>query len=166
MPVSFLHSKSLIMTAILRTAPLRFHVVCGLLFALLLSGCGQAGPEKAIVKGKATFDNVPIEKGSIAFIPTGSNQGPSSGAIIEKGEYRTPDGNGPVLGPHRIEVTAHRAGKTVTVPGAAGATSGPSGGGTVETIEMYIPEKYNKKSELTLDVKSGENVMDLNLTSK
>ncbi len=135
--------------------------------ALLLSGCGSSsGPERAVMTGKVTLDDVPVEKGSIAFIPTGALSGPTTGAIIEKGEYKTTPDGGPILGPHRVEITAHRAGKTVTVPGAGGVTSGPSAGGSVETIEMYIPAKYNTKSELKVDVKAGTNTEDFKLTTK
>lgn len=140
----------------------------GLLVLLLLfaAGCGGAkGPERASVTGEVTFDGTPVESGSIAFIPDGQTEGPTSGALIEKGKYQTPKGSGPVLGTHRVEILAHRAGKNVEVAGIGGATSGASGTATVQETEMYIPEQYNKKSTLAITIKSGRNTENFELKS-
>ena len=134
---------------------------------VLVTGCGgPAGPEKATVMGKVTFDGAAVEKGSLAFIPTGQTKGPTAGAVIEKGEYRTLSGGGPVLGSHRVEITAYRTGQRLEIPGAGGATTGPSGASVVAETDMYIPEQYNKASTLTIDIKSGRNQGDFNLKSK
>lgn len=133
---------------------------------LIVSGCGRAGGlERATVTGQVTLDGVAVEKGSIAFIPDGQTTGPTAGAVIEKGKYRTQSGSGPVLGSHRVEIVAHRPGKQVEVAGVGGAATGPSAAGTVQEIEMYIPEQYNKKSTLTIAIKSGTNAQDFPLKS-
>ena len=136
------------------------------LVLLITIGCGRAsGPERASVSGQVTFDGVPVERGSIAFIPDGQTVGPTAGAVIEKGRYQVPRDAGPVLGTHRVEITAHRAGKQVDVAGVGGAATGPSAAGTVQETEMYIPEQYNKQSSLKATFKSGANVNDFPLKS-
>lgn len=137
----------------------------GVVCCSFVAGCGSSGPPKAEVSGTVTIDGEPVEHGTIAFIPAEGTQGPVSGATIQDGAYETPPGGGPVPGMHRVEITARRAAKSVEVPGAAGVTSGPSAASTVQVMEMYIPAKYNTKSELTLDVREGENSKDFDLTS-
>lgn len=133
--------------------------LCGL---LLTAGCGD-GISRGNVKGKVTFDGVPVLSGTIVFVPAEGTDAPSSGAAIEAGEYITTPDLGPAVGKYRVEITAHRVGETIEVAGAAGATSGPSGGGKVDKMEMYIPAKYNTNSELTYEVTPGENVKDFDL---
>lgn len=133
---------------------------------LIIAGCGgSSGPERVSVSGEVSFDGTPIESGSIAFIPDGSTVGPSAGGEIKQGRYSVARESGPVLGAHRVEVTAHRAGKQIDVAGAGGASAGPSGGGTVHESEMYIPEQFNKKSKLTVNITSGSNVHNFTLKS-
>ncbi len=131
------------------------------------TGCGgSVGPERATVIGNVTLDGMSVEEGSIAFIPTGQTTGPTAGAVIKDGRYVTPDGTGPVLGAHRVEITAFRRGTKVESAGVGGATSGPSASSNVEQIEMYIPKHYNKNSKLSVDIKSGRNQKDFALNSK
>lgn len=139
------------------------------LLGVILIGCGgpPPGPPRAVVIGKVTLDDQPIEEGSITFIPMGGTQGPTSGAEIKNGEYKTQPELGPVYGLHRVEITAYRKGaKSKDVEGVKGATGGPSAGGATTPIDMYIPVKYNQKSELTLEVVAGENKGDYPLKSK
>ena len=141
--------------------------ICWLLLGICIAGCGgDSGPERAVVFGKVTLDGAPVTEGSIAFIPMGQTTGPTAGASIQAGEYRTPAGTGPVLGSHRVEITAYKTGQRREVPGVGGATTGPSGTSVVAEVEMYIPERYNKSSNLTVDVKSGRNQHDFKLESK
>lgn len=141
----------------------------GLLAVILICslGCGgSGGPERANVTGQVTFDGQPVEKGVIAFVPDGSTVGPTSGAIIENGRYRTQSGGGPVLGSHRVEIVAHRPGKKIEVAGIGGAATGPSASGATQETEMYIPAEYNANSMLTVNIKSGTNTHDFALQPK
>ena len=132
---------------------------------MMVSGCGaKNGPERAIVSGEVTFDGQPLEKGVIAFVPDGATQGPTAGAAILGGKYATPPGSGPVLGIHRVEITAHRTAIVVEGAGIGGGV-GPSGGVAMEKSQMYVPTQYNKNSTLILEVKSGKNVQDFPLKS-
>ncbi|HEY4259942.1 MAG TPA: hypothetical protein VGM98_07275 [Schlesneria sp.] len=132
---------------------------------VIASGCGgTGGPERAIVSGEVTFDGQPIETGVIAFIPDGATKGPTAGAAIQNGRYATPASSGPVLGPHRVEIVAHRTGRVIEGAGIEGS-GGPSGSIVLEKSEMYVPTQYNKNSTLTFEVKSGKNVQDFPLKS-
>jgi hypothetical protein len=133
---------------------------------VMAAGCGgSSGPERASVAGKVTLDGTPLAKGSISFIPTGATQGPAAGAVIENGAYATAQGTGPVLGEHRVEIIAFKAGKEATAPGIDGATAGPSAASGAPEMEAFIPEEYNKNSQLTLKVASGTNNKDFELKS-
>lgn len=138
--------------------------------AVILTSCmgcgGSSGPERGNVSGQVTFNGQPVEKGVIAFVPDGSTVGPTSGAIIENGRYKTQSGGGPVLGSHRVEIVAHRPGKKIEVEGIGGAATGPSAAGAVQETEMYIPPEYNSKSMLAVSIKSGTNTHDFALQSK
>ncbi|MDB5346703.1 MAG: hypothetical protein JWP89_5080 [Schlesneria sp.] len=133
---------------------------------MIVSGCGaKSGPERANVSGEVTLDGQPVEKGVIAFVPDGATQGPTAGAAILGGKYATPPGSGPVLGTHRVEITAHRMAMVVEGAGIGGGGVGPSGGVAMEKSQMYVPTQYNKNSTLTFEVKSGKNVQDFPLKS-
>jgi hypothetical protein len=71
-------------------------------------GCGEAGGERAEVRGKVTFEGVPVESGSIAFAPIEGTKGPSVGGAIKGGEYHIRRGEGPVSGPHRVMILGTR----------------------------------------------------------
>ena len=144
---------------------IRFRSCLALPFLLALSaaaGCGDAGPERAEVLGKVTFEGTPVESGSIAFIPAQGTTGPSVGGGISGGAYRIARSDGPCLGPHRVEIRATR--KTGRqVPAGEGA-SDPAA--MIDEIEMFIPEKYHSKSTLTANIQSGTNECDFELTGE
>lgn len=137
----------------------------GMLLVCLGCGGGPDGPERVGVTGTVTFDGSPIEQGSIVFIPADGHSGPSAGGIINGGQYQIESDNGPVPGPHRVEIRATRVSGTTTVKGVDGTNGGLSGGGTFETIEMYIPEKYNAKSTLQEEVRDDESPLNFELSS-
>lgn len=129
------------------------------LLLLMAVGCGDSGPPRATVQGRVTFDGVPIESGSIAFIPAQGTKGPSVGGSIRGGSYHLPSKDGPVVGPHRVEIRATR--KTGRQVQAGSEAANPSA--TIDEIEMFIPLKYNSESTLTADVQSGTNTFDFEL---
>ena len=113
-----------------------------LLFAtcmFLWSGCTQGDPNKASVSGMVTFNGEPIANGSITFIPTEGNGGPSAGGSILAGKYSIAQSKGPMIGMNRVEIVAVR-----------------------ETGK--IPAKYNEISELTEDLKQGHNEIHFELS--
>ncbi len=86
-----------------------------------------------------------------------------AGAQIVQGEYQIRADQGPTLGDHRVEIQAWRTSGEKKVAGVGGATTGPSAGGVAETITMYIPDKYNKKSTLQVTILPEANQFDFDL---
>jgi hypothetical protein len=132
-----------------------FAGAAGLLAALLaVAGCG--GSKSAEVTGTVTVDGqVPAEGSSITFIPT-DGKSRSAGALIEGGKYTARD---VPVGTAKVEIRVPRpAGR----PGKPQAGPGPGG----DIIEESLPAKYNDKTELTFDVKSGRNEKNWDLSTK
>ena len=135
-----------------------------LFLMLLLSlslGCGASGPERTEVQGTVSFDGTPVESGSIAFIPSEGTVGPSTGGSIIAGTYHLASGEGPVIGPHRVEIRAMRnTGQQVK---AGEGADDPEA--LVDDIEMFSPATFNSQSTLTADIQSGTNELDFDLKS-
>ncbi|WP_425613418.1 hypothetical protein NA78x_003250 [Anatilimnocola sp. NA78] len=115
---------------------------------LSLAGCGGSSAVK--VAGNVTFQDKPIENGEIIFVPADSKV-PAVAGKIEQGKYvcEVPPGAS------QVKVTAYRE-----VPGKFD-TSNP--GQKNPLIEMYIPEKYNSKSELSAEVDPSKPTLDFKL---
>lgn len=134
---------------------LPFSVFCSLAtLALLASGCGSGdgGPAKYKVSGAVTFNGEPVKEGQIIFTPTESGAGPEAGSIKD-GRYSVQSKGGK----QKVTIEASRE-----VPGM---TQSDFKGGTVPVKEGYIPEKYNKNTELTAEVKKGGGTVDFKLTN-
>jgi hypothetical protein len=122
-------------------------ITLALLWSLAcLCGCGPSGPERVVVSGTVTYRGQPIEQGSIRFVPSGSTQGPASGAVIAQGKYDVSAKGGVLVGTHRVEITAvaprkDPMGRDLAAMEGAGA--------------QYLPAKYNRESTLTATIDSG-----------
>ena len=126
-------------------------LLVSLLSFLSASGCSKPGrPGYQTVTGRVTFDGQPLENGFVQFVPVDSKTSPESGRIA-KGLYRMESKAGQVS----VHILSTRlTGKMDPVMGTA-----------IE--EMFIPEKYNSKSELKADVVADNaNAIDFELTSK
>lgn len=122
--------------------------------ALVVSACGQSGPEMGRVRGKVTYQGKPLEKGVVSFIPTDANRQGASGPIQPDGSYelqtREP-GDGAELGEYRVGIT--------DVDPDAFNTELP---GEPVKVKSMLPPKYQDQntSGLTATVKSGGNTID------
>ena len=126
-------------------------LVIPFLSTLSASGCSKPGrPGYHTVTGRVTFDGQPLENGFVQFVPVGSKTSPESGRIA-KGLYRLESKAGKVT----VHVLSTRlTGKMDPVMNTA-----------IE--EMFVPERYNSKSELKADVVADKaNAIDFELTSK
>jgi hypothetical protein len=124
------------------------------LFAVMPTGCGKSDGRIAI-RGNVLLDGTPLSDGTITFFPTGEGNGVSSGGSIKQGLYTSDL----MPGKYVVQVTANRkTGKMLP--------SSP-GDPPLEEFEQYIPAKYNKKSELIIDVKNkSQQTFDFTLESK
>jgi hypothetical protein len=119
----------------------------------LLAGCGSPR-----VEGKVTFDGQPVDGGTITFFPDASGAGhPNVPGQIVDGKYVL---DSPTLesGKYRVEIYwFKKTGRQIP--------SGDPPNKVDETIQV-IPKKYNVDSKTTVEIKSGTNTFNYDLTSK
>jgi hypothetical protein len=138
------------------TTTTRFHVGCLLLPLLAALGC--SGSNRAAVAGKVTFDGQPLKEGRIMFVPDQANPGPTAGAQIVNGNYSVPAANGVFIGKNVVQINAVRkTGKMI---------QSPFGPGLIDEVAEFVPAKYNKKTEISCEIKPGNNHFDFDLTSR
>ncbi|NLS96945.1 MAG: hypothetical protein GXX96_32815 [Planctomycetaceae bacterium] len=97
-----------------------------------------------------TFDGQPVEEGRILFRAVEGDQRAFSGAI-QNGRYELES----LPGKMTVEITASRI-----IPGKFDESNPDE---KVPMGEMYIPERYNSKTELTAEVPAG-GAKDVNFT--
>ena len=120
----------------------------------LLAGCGGDSADRARVYGTVTFDSVPIEEGSITFIPADGTRGPTSGGEIKVGRYDISQTKGPMIGTSRVEIRGSRnTGKQI---------QSPLGGMIDERIDI-VPPIYHEQSTLKRQIQPGDNQLDFDL---
>lgn len=118
------------------------------LICLLVCGCGESGPQRAAITGEVTFNGEPIETGSIQFVPELGVVGKSVATQITQGKFELSLDKGPAVGKNKVLIQASRkTGKKVK----------DIMGEMVEQTVPFVPAKYNKKSELIIEIKPGDN---------
>jgi hypothetical protein len=143
------------------------HFLPALLLVSLLAGCGSdaGGPQRSAIEGHVTLAGEPLPAGTVAFIPAEPAKGPTVFATIREGHYQLSQAEGPVLGPHRVEINP-----SLGFDPAAGANDREvaltehlrANGPIVPPVR--IPEKYNRRSLLTAVVtENGANTFDFPL---
>lgn len=144
------------------------HTWQGSLIALLVitgHGCssGIKEPELGSVKGKVTVDGQPGANLMVTFEPQAAGGGPGKSQVGGASSATTdPSGGyeliykasvkGAVVGSHKVRITS-----------AAGG--GPAGGTTGEKA-IKIPVTYNEQTNITKEVKKGDNTIDLEVKTK
>ena len=131
------------------SSQLKMLAVVAAATVLFVSGCG-GGPSLGEVSGKVTLDGQPLAGALVEFQPS-EGRG-SIGSTDAQGVYKlsyTEDSQGAALGKHTVRITMANDDEDQKKPGA----------GT-------IPARYNSKSELSADVKSGSNEFNFDLESK
>lgn len=120
---------------------------------VVVLGCGRGGSP---VSGEVSFDDTPVENGTISFVPA-DGKGPTFGGVIEAGRYAVV---APTPGSKIVRVSAVRpTGRKLPPDPLVGETA------PVDEIAPYIPEQYNDSSTLTCDVVAGPNSFDFHLKS-
>lgn len=83
--------------------------ICSVVVAV--SGCwsNYDGPMRYDVEGAVTLNGKPSAAGEIAFQPDTDqkNTGPGAVARIENGRYKTLEGKGVSVGPHKVRIIAY-----------------------------------------------------------
>ncbi len=143
-------------------------------FALgILSGCGGiSGPPVAPVSGQLTLYGKPYSNGIITFTPVDGGPGAMSRADADgKYELWTNGRRGAVIGKHKVSVTSFIEQAATTNmsdvksddPRYAEMIANPDPYKKSAAKKEPVPAKYNTNTELSFDVNSGSNIIDLQL---
>ena len=130
-----------------------------LLLACSIIGCGSDGAPCSL-SGGVTFDGQPVTDGNIRLNPIDGALGPGGSAKIIDGKYEIAEGNGMLAGKHRVLISATRA--TGRMVRAESLDGGPS---ETPQVVQYIPQRYNRTSELVEELNAGENTKGFDLRS-
>jgi len=146
--------------------------LCSLIL-IAVAGC-DSGPPTGAVTGIVTMDGKPLTNAIVSFVPQAGGQ-TAIGKTDSSGKYELyrRGERGALIGTHTIVVT------TVQEPVAAAPSISSdseeyakqaAGGGNPSDynqaiVKEPIPARYNKQSTLVMEVKAGENQIDLELTS-
>ena len=131
-------------------APLRAAVVLAV-SAAAVSGCGTRDVKLMPVAGVVTLDGNPVEGAYVTFRPQSGR--PSVGRTEADGRYTlafTGKVKGALVGLHRVTVTTKQD---------------PDPDTGVEGAPERIPEWYNRRSELEIEVTRDRKPYDLHLTT-
>jgi hypothetical protein len=126
-----------------------------LLVVTCLSGCGRRSdqPPLGTVKGVVTLDGEPLAEANVTFAPT--EGGRTSTAVTNSdGSYElnyTTKDKGAKVGEHTVRVSTFQQG--------GDEPDSPKG------VPEKVPKKYDTEP-LVHDVSAGENVIDIELTTK
>ena len=123
----------------------------GLVAAILVGGCGSSDG-LVDIGGTVTFDGQPISEGRIQFRMTEGDKQAYAG-MIEDGKYKVRVAPGAAL----VEIRASRP-----VPGKFEEVNP---GEPEQVGEMYIPEKYNSRTELKVTVSGPKEDQNFDLTA-
>ena len=132
----------------------RRPAVAGAMFCIALgtvAGCAKSG---ASVDGTIALDGAPLDDGNICFVPKDSGQRQAGWSIVTGGKYAIPATSGMGVGTFRVEIRAARA------------TGEKSPDPDVTVTKEVVPAAYNTRSDLTADIKPGQNVVNFDLKSK
>jgi hypothetical protein len=130
--------------------------------AALLGGCGDRGPERAILSGTVTYKGKPVAEGTILFTPVAKSQVPSAGASIADGRYKADVHGGVPVGTHRIVIEAYQMVPFALRPGEAPPRNYFEG----KVREQYLHKTYNANSKLEITIEPGSRAItkDFDLT--
>lgn len=126
-------------------------------------GCGPSRPETAPVSGHVTFQGKSVTEGTIVFQPEQGRQ--AIATIGADGSYTLTtfeQGDGAMLGKHRVTIESRR----ITVPTLPGEEAGESVGTYgPPKVEWLVPEKFSSpdSSPLKAVVRKGGNSINFDL---
>jgi hypothetical protein len=124
-------------------------LACAALLATL--GCSR----DTQIRGEVTLDGKPLAKGAIRLSPL-DGQAPTAGAAIQDGKFTVLA----VPTKYRVEIAA------TMIQGSTEKPINKFANNDNLIVVSLIPERYNVKSELTLDVQSGLNEPRFDLHSR
>ena len=118
-------------------------------------GCGD-GDGRFALSGTVTYDGQPVNNGNIGLIPTEASTSKSTGADILDGHYEIPRHEGPQEGTYEVVIYAER-------PSGRKIEADEGSGEMVDQLVQYIPEIYNARSTLTVEISDNREDLDFDL---
>lgn len=132
-----------------------------LLLSLFVLGCGS---DEVQLGGAVTFDGQSIPKGEVFFMPTGPGLRQATAKIID-GHYEMLHKEALVPGKYKVRVTAFRPVENSPPRQAPAKDELDPSAEVFPLLEQYLPEKYNVKTTLELEVVAGQFAYDFDLTN-
>jgi len=120
-----------------------------LLFGFAAIGCTESSGGREAVSGTITLDGKPLDQGVISFIPYDPDAPTRASAAIENGSYAIPKAQGLAPGKYKVAISSPDGKTPAATPDAL---PGPSGN---FASKQRIPDKFNEKSTLEVEVKQG-----------
>jgi len=145
----------------LRRNDVSWVIVCGMIAALPLAGCGEGDNlSRNAVSGTVKFNGEPLKNGLIEFQPAAPGISTTAAAGITDGSYSLSTSQG--LQPAKYEVRITSAPQIVErKPGEM------PGDNPMPAAKEIIPAKYNAKTTLTAEVvQGGTNRFEFDLQDK
>ena len=115
-----------------------------ILAVVTFAGCGGDQYDRSVVSGNVTYAGKPIEQGQIRFVAIEDTKTPAAGAQIIDGTYRADHKGGVPSGKYRVEFLMFQP-------------HDQSGAVMEGTVRQMLPDKFNKRSTITLTVPPGGN---------
>ncbi|MBA4064672.1 MAG: hypothetical protein C0501_13350 [Isosphaera sp.] len=128
--------------------------------ALFAAGCGD-GVVRREVSGTVRLEGTPVAQGLIEFEPL-DGQPTRTSADIKGGEFRLPQNEGLADGRYQVRISA--TGRTDPIPVPPGHVGPPPV--PKEWQVRKIPDRYNRNSDLAVEVGDKENVFPFELKGK
>jgi hypothetical protein len=133
---------------------------------LFQSGCGGSGdqPELGLVTGTITLNGKPLSGIAVVFQPDSGR--PSRGMTDAEGKYELTyirQTRGAKIGSNRVEIAPSEDGEAAEAENQDDENQSPTK--RPKSGKPTIPARYNVRSELKVDVKSGSNTFDFKLES-
>jgi hypothetical protein len=128
---------------------IRFRRLVGplMLFGLTI-GCGDES-NRVPVAGQVTWQQQPLDRGSIVFVPTEGHRGPKVGGEVVAGRYTVERQRGPSPGTYRVEVRSDTGERPHSPTDKPAARSGKS-------ANQAIPKEYNDNTKLKVTLKADD----------
>lgn len=147
--------------------PFRYLMILFVGLASTFLGCNPSDqPELGQVTGTITLDGKPLTGVAVVFQP--DNGRPARGVTDAEGKYELVyirQTKGTKVGPNRVEVAPSEEGEE-TEEAEPGDGDTQTASKKPKSGKPSVPARYNTKSELKVDVKSGPNTFDFQLESK
>jgi len=116
-------------------------------YLLTLPGCGKNQLQTKVVHGTITFQGDKVDTGVISFVPIDGTPGPTTGTMIDNGQYRIDTRGGVPVGKHRVEIDARKkTGNQVEEDDGSGLRL------VDETVTVGPPHYAGDQSPLVMEV--------------